>query len=106
MSFLTDHLRDTDVPQTYFQHGRFAFTRSVRLIVAGLAGVIHAIFPWWFTFYTSEKIVMTYVEVKASGRHDDLLVKYGLMDEGWLTPWEGDTTPPSRMGATRNDPGC
>ena len=99
MSFLTDHLRDTDVPQTYFQHGRFAFTRSVRLIVAGLAGVIHAIFPWWFTFYTSEKIVMTYVEVKASGRHDDLIEKYGLGRTTKLRERFG-------YGANWDHPGC
>ncbi len=77
MSFLTNHLNETDVPQTYFQHGRFALTRSVRLIVAGVAGVIHAIFPWWFTFYTSEQIVKTFAEVNNSGRHDDLIDKYG-----------------------------
>ncbi len=78
MSFLTDHLRETDTPQTYFGHGKFALTRSLRLIVAGVVGIIHAIFPWWFTFYTSEQIVKTFVEVAKSGRHDDLLDKYGI----------------------------
>lgn len=78
MSFLTNHIRDTDKPQTYFEHGKFAAFYSARLIVAGVIGIIHAIFPWWFKFYTAEQIIKTYVEVKASGRHDDLIVKYGL----------------------------
>lgn len=76
--FLTDHIRDTENPQTYFQHGWFAFRYSIRITVAGVIGIVHAIFPWWFKFYTAEQIIKSYVGVSQSGRHDDLLEKYGL----------------------------
>lgn len=79
MSFLTDHLSGTDKPQTYVEHGRFAMFYSLRLIGAGLIGIIHAICPWCFKFYTAEQIIKSYVEVYQSGRHDDLLDKYGLL---------------------------
>ena len=78
MRFLTDHIRDTDIPQSYLQHGWFAFQNSIWMIVAGVIGIIHAVFPWWFRFYTAEKIVKLYVSVSISGRHDPLLEKFGL----------------------------
>ncbi len=83
MMFMTDHIRGTDRPQTYIQHGKFAMFYSVRLIVAGIVGIVHAIFPWWFKFYTAEQIIKSYVGVSQSGRHDDLLEKYSL---GWKVP--------------------
>lgn len=78
MSFLTSHIRDTRKPQTYLEHGRFAMKYSVLLIGAGIIGVIHAVFPWWFKFYTAEQVVKAFVGVNNSGRHDDLIEKYGL----------------------------
>ena len=71
--FLTDHIRDTARPQTYLAHGRFAIFYSVRLIVAGIIGIIHAVCPWWFRFYTAQQIVKSCVGLSQSGRHDDLL---------------------------------
>ena len=55
-AFMTDHLlhERPERPQSYFQHGRFAMKHSLTLLVAGAAGVVHAIFPWWFKFYTAE----------------------------------------------------
>lgn len=37
------HLRETN--QTYVDHARFALRAGVWLLVAGLASVVHAIFP-------------------------------------------------------------
>ena len=45
---LTEHVRETENPQTYWQHGKFAFINSSILIGGGLLGIFHAIFPWWF----------------------------------------------------------
>ncbi len=78
MIFLTDHIRETNTPQTYLQHGWFAMRYSVALILAGIIGVIHAIFPWWFKFYTAEQIIKTCKALTRSGRHDELLDKYGI----------------------------
>ena len=44
-AFMTDHLlhERPERPQSYFQHGRFAMKHSLTLLVAGAAGVVHAI---------------------------------------------------------------
>lgn len=79
-AFMTDHLLHDrpEKPQSYWQHGRFAMKHSLTLLVASVAGVIHAIFPWWFKFYTAERVIRVFKEIEASGRHEDLLRKYGL----------------------------
>ena len=79
-AFMTDHLlhERPEKPQNYWQHGRFAMKHSLTLLVAGAAGVIHAIFPWWFKFYTAEKVVQVYTQIDRSGRHEELLRDYGL----------------------------
>lgn len=79
-SFLTSHLRHDrpERPQSYLEHGRFAMKHSSALILAGLAGVAHAAFPWWFKFYSAEQVVKIYKAIETSGRHEDLLRKYGL----------------------------
>lgn len=79
-AFMTDHLlhERPERPQSYFQHGRFAMKHSLTLLVAGAAGVVHAIFPWWFKFYTAEKVVQVYTQIDRSGRHEELLRDYGL----------------------------
>ncbi len=71
MTFLTNHIRDTDAPQTYVNHGRFALKHSFMMIAAGLVGIIHAVFPWWFPFWTAEQIIITYQALSCSGRHND-----------------------------------
>jgi hypothetical protein len=43
-----------------------------------LPALIHALFPWWFRFYTAEQVVRIYRAIATSGRHDELIVKYGL----------------------------
>ena len=79
-NFMTDHLRNErpEKPQTYFVHGFFAAKHCLWMIVAALAGLIHAVFPWWFKFYTPEQVVKIYCNLANSGRHDDLLEKYGV----------------------------
>ena len=78
--FMKDHLLNDrpDRPQNYWEHGRFAMKHSLGLLFAGLAGVVHAIFPWWFKFYSAEQVVKTFKAIESSGRHEDLLKKYGL----------------------------
>jgi len=71
MSFLNDHLNDTDNPQTYWQHWRVAFFGSLSLIWAGIAGIIHAFFPWWFPFYTSTKVIQIFKILVDTERHKD-----------------------------------
>jgi len=82
MSFLTDHIRDTENPQTYWVHGKFAFKNSAILVYGGLIGMIHAIFPWWFKFQTSEIVVKSFKKLVDSRRH---LKELNLhMPEGYL----------------------
>jgi hypothetical protein len=67
--FLTDHIRNNDNPQTYLEHGRFAFTNSLILLWGGLIGIVHAIFPWWFPFATSSIVIASMRKLIDSGRH-------------------------------------
>ena len=78
--FMTDHLRHERPKrsQSYVQHGVFAAKHSLWLIAAGAAGLVHAVFPWWFRFYAAEQVVRLYSAVAKSGRHDELIAKYGL----------------------------
>jgi hypothetical protein len=69
--FLTNHLKDTGNPQTYFQHFRVAFVNSCWLLIASIAGIIHAIFPWWFPFYTSTVIIKCFKILVDTERHKE-----------------------------------
>lgn len=71
----TDHPNDTENPQTYLEHGKFAFINSLVLIIAGIAGVIHAIFPFLFPFKTSTIIIKSFKKLVDSGRHKKELNK-------------------------------
>ena len=77
-AFMIDRLRHDRPghPQTYREHGRFAMKHSCWLVAAGLAGMIHAICPWWFKFYTAEQVVRIYGVIARCGRHDELIRKY------------------------------
>ena len=79
---LTSHVRETENPQTYLQHGKFAFINSSLLIWAGLLGVLHAICPWWFQFHASETVVNSFRKLCDSRRHKDELNR--LMPEGYV----------------------
>jgi len=72
MKFLdrfTDHPGDTANPQTYWQHGKFAAGNSFKLIVACFAGLIHAVYPPAFPFYTSTRVIRAFKKLVESDRH-------------------------------------
>ena len=74
----TEHPAETANPQTYWQHGVFAASNSIMLIWAGLAGVIHAIYPPAFPFYTSTRVIKSHKKLVISNRHmDELVREYG-----------------------------
>ena len=45
-SFLTEHLHE--INKSYFVHFKDAFYYGLRLLIGGLAAIIHAIFPFLF----------------------------------------------------------
>jgi len=71
----TDHPRDTVSPQTYIEHGKFAFVNSLILVFAGLVGMTHAIFPFLFPFRTSTIIIQSFKKLVDSRRHIEELKK-------------------------------
>lgn len=76
--WFVNHPADTANPQTYWQHGAFAIWNSMKLIWAGLAGVIHGIFPPAFPFYTSTRIIQSFKKLVISRRHvDELKREFG-----------------------------
>ena len=82
MSFLTEHIRDTENPQTYWQHGKFAFKNSSIVAWAGILGMIHAVFPWWFKFHTSTTVIKSFKKLVDSRRHQAELNT--VMPDGYL----------------------
>jgi len=79
---LTKHLRDTDNPQSYIVHFKFAFVNSGKVMLAGLAGIIHAFFPWWFPFTTSTCVISSFKKAVDSRRH--LAELQEIMPKGYL----------------------
>jgi hypothetical protein len=71
-SISTKHTRDTAAPQTYWQHGGVAISKSARLIWLGLTGVVHGFFPEikGLQFYTSSGILRAAHYLMMCGRHD------------------------------------
>ena len=72
----TDHPGGTVNPQTYFEHGKFAFINSAILVFAGVVGMIHAFLPFLFPFMTSTIVIKSYQNLVDSGRHEEELKKY------------------------------
>lgn len=72
----TEHPRETAVPQTYWEHGAFAFRHSAGLVGAGLLGMVHAVFPWMFKFHAAEHVIRTAKILERTGRHAELFAKY------------------------------
>ena len=56
----TDHPNATEKPQSYWEHGKFAFINSIGLIYAGILGVIHAFLPFLFPFKTSTLVIKAF----------------------------------------------
>ena len=82
MSYLTDHIRDTENPQTYWQHFRVAFVNSLKLLYACILGIIHAFFPWWFPFRTSTAIIKSFKILVDTRRHKSELREH--LGEGYV----------------------
>lgn len=72
----TEHPRDTVNPQTYIEHGKFAFVNSAILVFAGIIGMIHAFLPFLFPFMTSTIIIKSFKKLVDSGRHAAELKKH------------------------------
>lgn len=79
---LTEHVRETENPQTYWTHGKFAFVNSVKLIGAGIIGIIHAVCPWWFKFTTSTVVISSFKKIVDSRRH--LRELNNVIPEGYI----------------------
>ena len=73
MNWFTDHPGETENPQTYWQHGLFASYNSMIMIWGGLAGLVHAIFPPAFPFYTSTILIKSFKKLVISKRHKEEL---------------------------------
>ena len=71
----TKHPQDTEQPQTYLEHGKFAFAKSFILVYAGIIGMIHAIFPFLFPFKTSTIVIKAFKSLVDSKRHKEELRK-------------------------------
>lgn len=71
MKFFQEHPKDTQNPQTYLVHLKFAIKNSLLLIWIGIIGVIHAFLPGikWMQFYTSTRIIKGFIGLVKSERH-------------------------------------
>ena len=78
----TAHPRETRAGQGYWAHGWFALRHSLLLIWAGLAGLVPAVFPWWFPFYTANTVIRVFARLRVSGRHDDSISD--VLGDEWL----------------------
>ena len=58
-----DHLES--VHESYFQHLSFAASVGIRLIVAGIAVILHGLFPAVFQYTGSKTIFKLYDDIKA-----------------------------------------
>ena len=79
-----EHLEETDVHQTYLEHGKFAIYNSFRLIVGGLKGIVHGVYPPAFKFDTSTEIIHIFKELADSGRHKNEIRE--ILGEGCVSP--------------------
>jgi hypothetical protein len=82
LNFLTEHVKDTENPQTYWSHGKFAFLNSAKLVGAGIIGMVHAVFPWWFKFTTSTAVITSFKKLVDSRRH--ILELNAIIPNGYI----------------------
>ncbi|OGT31807.1 MAG: hypothetical protein A3E87_02405 [Gammaproteobacteria bacterium RIFCSPHIGHO2_12_FULL_35_23] len=68
-NLFTDHPHS--VGETYFQHLYFAVVFSRKLIVAGIACAIHAIFPFVFKTIASKTVAEISVQLSQTARQKD-----------------------------------
>jgi len=81
-NIFTDHIKDTENPQTYWKHFEVAFFNSCKLLWASAQGIVHAIFPWWWPFTTSTQIIRSFKILIDTGRHKEELQR--IIPEGYL----------------------
>lgn len=70
MSFFS-HLKETENPQSYYDHWKVAFFGSLKLIGAGIAGLIHSFVPPLFPFFTSTRVIQVFKILVDTRRHKD-----------------------------------
>ena len=75
MSVRKRTIRDTEKHRTYREHMKFGVGNSLKLILAGIAGVIHSFLPWWFKFTTAQQITKSFKHIALSGRHTQQIKK-------------------------------
>ncbi len=66
-----EHPNSTLNKLTYFQHARFSIYNSFILIISGIIGVIHGVFPFLFPFYTSTTVINSFINIVKSRRHNN-----------------------------------
>jgi hypothetical protein len=54
ISLFTKH--PNEVNETYFEHARFAFCCGCKLLLLGMAALVHAFFPFLFTKTVSKQL--------------------------------------------------
>lgn len=58
----TEHPRKAG--ETYCEHLRYACCLGVRLLKCGAAAVVHALCPFWFETYVSDRVVPMAAELR------------------------------------------
>ena len=71
-----DHPNSTNNPQGYWSHGIFSVVNSTMGLVYMIAGIIHGVFPYVFSFATSSWIIKAFIKLVQSERHKKELEKY------------------------------
>lgn len=61
---------------TYMEHAIFSIYNSFNLIISGIIGIIHGIFPFLFPFYTSSVVIKSFINIITSQRHNNELLYY------------------------------
>ena len=69
-------------PQSYYSHCIFSIKNSSILILGGVLGVIHGLFPFLFQFNTSTIVVQSFKKLVDSNRHKKEL--QDIMPEGYI----------------------
>ena len=82
MSIWTDHPNSTTNPQSYWEHMSFALPNSLKLIFAGVKGVIHAFLPFVFPFDASTAVIRLFLGIVKSKRHGPELTRE--LPEDWF----------------------
>ena len=62
-NIFTDHPQS--VGESYLEHFIFALSTGVKLILWGLIAIIHAIFPFTFKTFVSQRIIRLHDKIKS-----------------------------------------